>query len=249
MRRRTGRVVLAILVAGLAACDHCRAQRIEIDPSKAAELGAGAPADIEVRAQAELTWHDRDGASHAERVDLKLWLRGTTAVACDVSSLGSRVAWVGGSGSEWWLFERRDEGMRLTSGSRDRLDPGSPLSVFLSPALVRVVLALTPPEALGTAHGMRVTWMGPVQDGRPAGLDLSLPAHDVTWHVQWSGDRKIGGAGAGLGSIPSTIVIGGAAGTCTMWVSTVTPSSGKPAFFDLGALRSALLPVTDERAP
>ncbi len=247
-------LLLALMAATcapcLTACDTCATQRVEIDPSEAATLGAGVPADLEVRAQGELTWMDRDGGRHAERVDLKIWMQGSTAVACDVSSLGSRVAWVGGAKAEWWLFERREAGMVLTRGVREELDPGSPLAVFLRPGLVRLVLALTAPDDVPTIDdATRITWIGPMRDGRPSGLDLHRPGTDVTWHVTWWGDRPIGSAGSGQGSMPSTITIDGPAGGCTLWVSQVQPSAGKPAYFDLAALRAALRPVEGQPVP
>lgn len=231
--------------------------------------GQAVPDDLLLRAQLEIRWEGADGQTHLDKVDMKLWVRGSTGVACDLSSLGSRLAWVGGEGGEWWVFDKRDDGMHLTTGSTEdalaslsdeshsQRGIGDTLTMLAVPGIARALLGVT--AALPECAGWQFSgaWQGGrlAADGQGALPSIfSLRAQPEAghgrgvpfeWVCQWSGVCPVDGAGAGHGVVPATITatVEGLKGSLTMWIASSTSDSGKDAFFDAESLAAVLRPV------
>ncbi|MDA0802429.1 MAG: hypothetical protein O2819_01540 [Planctomycetota bacterium] len=252
------RLLLVLLALVPASCDappkagaDGSVASIDADPGLIAALGAGIPPDLTLRGQAELSWQDGDGTNHKDKVDVKLWLRGDEAMACDLGVLGSRIAWAGRSGDRWWLFEKLDTGMALTRGTAADLSPSHPIGVLLSPGSIRIALGmsgdLAPPDG---SRQNRWMWRSSADGKRITGVTAIGPSGASLWKSSWTGTVPIGPQGSGGPCVPARIDLERADGSSrlTLWIGSVAAEGGRDAFFDLDALRASLKPTIEREA-
>ena len=144
------------------------------------------------RGVCELRWTDEAGRRHFEpQVDCDLWWQPPSAFAMQFSKLGETLGWVGGDGTQLWLFDLLSEPTQLTIVEREAaantLVFGLPLAGLLDGWQLKPLSAIGPetPEQVESQLGAAMLFAN--QAGSPpsrlATVDGRLEVLYSDWNV------------------------------------------------------------------
>ena len=140
----------------------------------------------------ELRWTDEAGRRHFEpQVDCDLWWQPPSAFALQFSKLGETLGWVGGDGTQLWLFDLLSEPTQLTiiepEAAANTLIFGLPLAGLLDGWQLQPLPAVGPrsPECVQSRLGLATLFA--TQAGSPpsrlATVDGQLEVLYSDWNV------------------------------------------------------------------
>ncbi|MAO87927.1 MAG: hypothetical protein CL822_02995 [Crocinitomicaceae bacterium] len=140
----------------------------------------------------ELRWTDEAGRRHFEpQVDCDLWWQPPSAFALQFSKLGETLGWVGGDGTQLWLFDLLSEPTQLTiiepQAAANTLIFGLPLAGLLDGWQLQPLPAVGPrsPECVQSRLGLAKLFA--TQAGSPpsrlATVDGQLEVLYSDWNV------------------------------------------------------------------